>query len=108
MKAEGFRSVDWWAAQLRCYVAEPIDETWGRLRNLGARREQSCATTGRQDERASWQCVARGSRLPEAHKPEVSRHTRDPSTSAATGPVYPVTAVADVRHLGSTHLVVLY
>jgi transposase len=27
-------------AQLRCYVPEPIDETWGRLRHLGARRDQ--------------------------------------------------------------------
>ncbi|MEP7191318.1 MAG: IS110 family transposase, partial [Actinomycetota bacterium] len=27
-------------AQLRCYVPEPLDETWGRLRHLGARREQ--------------------------------------------------------------------
>jgi transposase len=27
-------------AQLRCYVPEPIDETWGRLRHLGTRREQ--------------------------------------------------------------------
>ena len=27
-------------AQLRCYVPEPIDETWCRLRHLGARREQ--------------------------------------------------------------------
>jgi transposase len=27
-------------AQLRCYVPEPADETWGRLRHLGARREQ--------------------------------------------------------------------
>jgi transposase len=26
--------------QLRCYVPEPVDETWGRLRHLGARREQ--------------------------------------------------------------------
>ncbi|MFJ9371119.1 transposase [Nocardia sp. NPDC101769] len=26
-------------AQLRCYVPEPVDETWGRLRHLGARRE---------------------------------------------------------------------
>jgi transposase len=26
-------------AQLRCYLPEPIDETWGRLRHLGARRE---------------------------------------------------------------------
>jgi transposase len=28
------------AAQLRCYLPEPLDETWGRLRHLGARREQ--------------------------------------------------------------------
>jgi transposase len=27
-------------AQLRCYAPEPVDETWGRLRHLGDRREQ--------------------------------------------------------------------
>jgi transposase len=27
-------------AQLRCYLPEPVDETWGRLRYLGVRREQ--------------------------------------------------------------------
>ncbi|PPK89801.1 transposase IS116/IS110/IS902 family protein [Kineococcus xinjiangensis] len=27
-------------AQLRCYAPEPIDETWGRLRHLGVRRER--------------------------------------------------------------------
>jgi transposase len=27
-------------AQLRCYPPEPVDETWGRLRHLGTRREQ--------------------------------------------------------------------
>jgi transposase len=27
-------------AQLRCYLPEPVDETWGRLRHLGPRREQ--------------------------------------------------------------------
>jgi transposase len=27
-------------AQLRCYAPEPVEETWGRLRHLGARREQ--------------------------------------------------------------------
>jgi transposase len=27
-------------AQLRCYVPEPIEETWGRLRHLGERRDQ--------------------------------------------------------------------
>jgi len=28
------------AAQLRCYLPEPVDQTWGRLRHLGSRREQ--------------------------------------------------------------------
>jgi Transposase len=32
-------------AQLRCYVPEPVDETWGRLRHLGARREQLITET---------------------------------------------------------------
>jgi transposase len=27
-------------AQLRCYEPEPVDEVWGRLRHLGARREE--------------------------------------------------------------------
>jgi transposase len=27
-------------AELRCYVPEPVDETWGRLRHHGARREE--------------------------------------------------------------------
>ena len=27
-------------AQLRCYAPEPVDETWGRLRHLGARRAE--------------------------------------------------------------------
>ena len=27
-------------AQLRCYLPEPVDETWGRLHHLGVRREQ--------------------------------------------------------------------
>jgi transposase len=30
-------------AELRCYVPEPADEAWGRLRHLGARREQLAA-----------------------------------------------------------------
>src|SRR4051794_6747675 len=35
-------------AQLRCYVPEPIDETWGRLRHLGARREELVVDAGSQ------------------------------------------------------------
>ena len=36
-------------AQLRCYVPEPVDETWGRLRHLGTRREQLITEAGRSD-----------------------------------------------------------
>ena len=36
-------------AQLRCYVPEPVDETWGRLRHLGARREQLITEVGQPD-----------------------------------------------------------
>jgi hypothetical protein len=35
-------------AQLRCYVPEPVDETWGRLRHLGTRREQLITRAGSQ------------------------------------------------------------
>jgi len=35
-------------AELRCYVPEPVDETWGRLRHLGARRQQLLEDTGSQ------------------------------------------------------------
>ena len=46
-------------AQLRCYVPEPIDETWGRLRHLGARRAQLLVDSGRQVQqmRALLECV---------------------------------------------------
>ena len=35
-------------AQLRCYVPEPADETWARLRHLGVRREQLLTEAGSQ------------------------------------------------------------
>jgi transposase len=35
-------------AQLRCYVPEPVDETWARLRHLGTRREQLLTEVGSQ------------------------------------------------------------
>jgi transposase len=35
-------------AQLRCYIPEPVDETWGRLRHLGVRREQLITEAGGQ------------------------------------------------------------
>jgi hypothetical protein len=47
------------AAQLRCYVPEPVDRTWGRLRHLGARREQLLVESGSQVQqmRALLECV---------------------------------------------------
>jgi hypothetical protein len=46
-------------AELRCYVPEPVDQTWGRLRHLGARREQLLVEAGRQVQqmRALLECV---------------------------------------------------
>jgi transposase len=46
-------------AQLRCHVPEPADEIWGRLRHLGARREQLIAETTSQVQqiRALLECV---------------------------------------------------
>ena len=35
-------------AQLRCYIPEPADETWARLRHLGVRREQLITEAGSQ------------------------------------------------------------
>ena len=45
--------------QLRCYLPEPVDETWGRLRHLGARREQLVveAVAQIQQIRALLECV---------------------------------------------------
>ena len=36
------------AAQLRCYVPEPVEETWGRLRHLGTRWVRLIVETGSQ------------------------------------------------------------
>jgi transposase len=46
-------------AQLRCYLPEPVDETWGRLRHLGSRREQLIEATVSQVQqiRALLECV---------------------------------------------------
>jgi transposase len=46
-------------SELRCYVPEPVDEIWGRLRHLGARREQLITEAGSQLQqmRALLECV---------------------------------------------------
>ena len=57
-------------AQLRCYVPEPVDETWGRLRHLGARREQLVEETGSQVQQmrdlleCAWPAVLDAARQP--------------------------------------------
>jgi transposase len=57
-------------AQLRCYIPEPVDETWGRLRHLGARRVQLLAESGSQVQqmRALLECVWPAA-LPTARQP---------------------------------------
>jgi transposase len=46
-------------SQLHCYIPEPVDETWGRLRHLGARREQLIVEASGQIQqiRALLECV---------------------------------------------------
>ena len=80
-------------AQLRCYVPEPVDETWGRLRHLGARREQLIIETVSQIQqiRALLECVWPAA-LDTAQQPFRSRTwaaamSGDPATAtAATWP----------------------
>jgi transposase len=57
-------------AQLRCYVPEPVDETWARLRHLGARREQLITEVGSQVQQVRdllecvWPAALEGARQP--------------------------------------------
>lgn len=57
-------------AQLRCYVPEPADETWARLRHLGIRREQLLTEVGSQVQQmrdlleCAWPAVLDAARQP--------------------------------------------
>ena len=57
-------------AQLRCYVPEPADETWARLRHLGIRRERLIAEAGSQVQQmrdlleCAWPAVLDAARQP--------------------------------------------
>jgi transposase len=57
-------------AQLRCYVPEPVDETWARLRHLGVRREQLLTEAGSQVQQmrdlleCAWPAVLDAARQP--------------------------------------------
>jgi transposase len=61
-------------ARLRCYVPEPADETWARLRHLGTRREQLLTEAGSQ--------VQQMRDLLECAWPAVLGSARQPSRSA--------------------------
>ena len=57
-------------AQLRCYIPEPVDETWARLRHLGTRREQLITEAGSQVQQmrdlleCAWPAVLDAARQP--------------------------------------------
>ena len=76
-------------AQLRCYVPEPVDETWGRLRHLGARREQLIAETVARSSRSATCSSASGRPrwTPRSSRSGprtwVAAMTRDPATATA-------------------------
>jgi transposase len=50
--------------QLRCYIPEPVDETWGRLRHLGTRREQLIVAAVGQVQQRSGTCWSACGRPP--------------------------------------------
>jgi transposase len=82
------------AAQLRCYVPEPVDETWGRRRHLGARRERLLVETGRQVQqiRALLECVW----------PAALRTARQPFRSSTWTAAMSVVVDRDGADLGRT------
>ena len=81
-------------AQLRCYVPEPVDETWGRLRHLGTRREQLITETGGQ--------VQQMRDLLECVWPAALDTARQPFQSATWIAALPVIASRDGGDLGRT------
>jgi hypothetical protein len=104
-------------AQLRCYVPEPVDETWGRLRHLGARREQLLAesTSQVQQMRDLLECVwpaaldtakqpFRSATWPAAMSVILDRDGADLARTRRLGPARLETAVVrDVRWPHQTH-----
>ena len=81
-------------AQLRCYVPGPVDETWGRLRHLGTRREQLITEAGRQ--------VQQMRALLECAWPASLDTARQPFRSATWAAAMPVIVDRDGGDLGRT------
>ena len=80
-------------AQPRCYIPGPIDETWGRLRHLGARRAQLLVESGSQIQqmRALLECVwpaaLQTARQPDVRlPPQSSMIMRCPSPASSVAP----------------------
>lgn len=84
-------------AQLRCYVPEPVDETWGRLRYLGARREQLITEAGSQIQqmRDLLECVWPAA-LDTARQPRRTAARRAPAVVAVVTQLHGVRAIPDV------------
>jgi Transposase len=70
-------------AQLRCYIPEPVDETWGRLRHLGTWREQLITEAGSQIQqmRDLLECAWPAGRIPRPRRPQ----GRPPGRFTASG-----------------------
>ena len=81
-------------AQLRCYVPGPVDETWGRLRHLGTRREQLITEAGSQ--------VQQMRALLECAWPASLDTARQPFRSATWAAAMPVIVDRDGGDLGRT------
>jgi transposase len=82
------------AAQLRCYLPEPVDETWGRLRHLGARREALLT------EHVA--CVQQVRDLLECVWPAVLSAAKQPFKSTTSVAALTVVVVRDGGDLGRT------
>jgi hypothetical protein len=82
-------------AQLRCYLPEPVDPVWGRLRHLGARREQLLETHTR--------CVQQIRDLLECVWPAVLDAAAQPFKSTTWVAALAVVVVRDDGNLVRTH-----
>jgi transposase len=81
-------------AQLRCYLPEPVDPLWGRLRHLGARREQLLETHTR--------CVQQIRDLLECVWPAVLDAAAQPFKSTTWVAALAVVVARDDGNLGRT------
>ena len=95
-------------AQLRCYVPEPVDETWGRLRHLGARREQLIVEHVAQVQQIRdllecvWPAALETARQPFRSQTWVAAMTRGPGPRRRRPGPHPTPGLGPVRARGPT------